>query len=50
MWLTTLAIKRPVTVLMALVSLVVLGAISFSRLPLSFLPEAEFPFIGVQIP
>lgn len=50
MWLTTLAIRRPITVLMALVSMVVLGAISFSRLPLNFLPKAEFPFIGVQVP
>jgi HAE1 family hydrophobic/amphiphilic exporter-1 len=50
MWLTTLAIRRPITVLMLVVSLLVLGAISFGRLPLNFLPEAEFPYIGVQIP
>jgi HAE1 family hydrophobic/amphiphilic exporter-1 len=50
MWLTRLAVARPITVTMGLVSLLVLGAISLSRLPLSFLPQAEFPFIGVQIP
>jgi HAE1 family hydrophobic/amphiphilic exporter-1 len=50
MWLTRLAVSRPITVTMALVSLLVIGAISLSRLPLSFLPQAEFPFIGVQIP
>ncbi len=50
MWLTRLAVRRPVTVIMALVSLLVLGAISISRLPLNFLPHAEFPFIGVFIP
>ena len=50
MWLTRLAVARPITVTMGLVSLLVIGAISLSRLPLSFLPQAEFPFIGVQIP
>lgn len=50
MWLTTLAIRRPITVLMLLTSMLVLGAISFSRLPRNFLPQAEFPFIGVQVP
>ena len=50
MWLARLAITRPITVSMALLSLLVLGAISLSQLPLNFLPHAEFPFIGVQIP
>jgi hydrophobic/amphiphilic exporter-1 (mainly G- bacteria), HAE1 family len=49
MWLTRLAIRRPITVLMGLISLVVLGGISVTRLPLNFLPHAEFPFIGVQL-
>lgn len=50
MWLTRLAVRRPITVTMGLVSLLVIGAISLSRLPLNFLPQAEFPFIGVQVP
>lgn len=50
MWLTRLAISRPITVLMALLSLAVLGGISVVKLPLNFLPQAEFPFIGVLIP
>ncbi len=50
MWLTRLAIKRPITVVMILLSLLVLGAISVQRLPLNFLPNEEFPFIGVFIP
>jgi len=49
MWLTRLAIRRPITVLMGLLSLLVLGGISLGRLPLNFLPHAEFPFIGVQL-
>jgi HAE1 family hydrophobic/amphiphilic exporter-1 len=50
MWLTRLAVRRPVTVVMVLVSVLVLGAISLHRLPLNFLPNAELPFIGVLIP
>ena len=50
MWLTRLAVDRPITVTMGLLSLVVLGAISMGKLPLNFLPKAEFPFIGVQVP
>ncbi|RKZ13367.1 hypothetical protein DRQ32_01740 [bacterium] len=50
MWLTRLAVARPITVSMGLLSLLVIGAISLTRLPLSFLPQAEFPFIGVQVP
>ena len=35
MWLTRLAIRRPITVLMGLISLLVLGGISLGRLPLN---------------
>jgi hydrophobic/amphiphilic exporter-1 (mainly G- bacteria), HAE1 family len=50
MGLTRLAVARPVTICMGLTSLLVLGAISLAGLPLDFLPHAEFPFIGVQVP
>jgi len=50
MWLTRMAIRRPITATMILVSLLVLGAISVLKLPLNFLPHQEFPFIGVYIP
>ena len=49
MWLTRLAVDRPITVTMGLLSLIVLGAVSTSKLPLSFLPQADLPFIGVQV-
>jgi HAE1 family hydrophobic/amphiphilic exporter-1 len=45
-----LAVSRPVTTLMVLVSVVVLGSIAWSRLPLAFLPEVDAPFIGVVVP
>ena len=41
--LPELAIKRHVTTLMVLISLVVLGAVALVRLPLAFLPEIEEP-------
>lgn len=50
MSLPALAVRRPVTTLMLLVSVVVLGVISLNRLPLAFLPEVDAPFIGIRIP
>jgi HAE1 family hydrophobic/amphiphilic exporter-1 len=48
--LPKLAVNRPITTLMVLVSVLVVGGIALSRLPLAFLPEVDAPFIGVQIP
>lgn len=48
--LPKLAVSRPVTTLMVLVSVLVLGGVAWSRLPLAFLPEVDAPFIGIQIP
>ena len=50
MSLPKLSVTRPVTTLMALVSVLVLGGVAWSRLPLAFLPEVDAPFIGIQIP
>ena len=50
MWLTRLALRRPVTLAMAVASVVVLGAVSVLKLPLDFLPRVEFPFIAVYVP
>jgi len=50
MWLTYFALRRPVTLAMVLVSVVLLGAVSILKLPLDFLPRVEFPFIAVFIP
>jgi HAE1 family hydrophobic/amphiphilic exporter-1 len=48
--LPRLAVSRPVTIFMVLVSIMVLGGIAMSRLPLAFLPNVDIPFIGVVIP
>jgi len=50
MGLTRLALRRPVTLAMAMVCLLILGAVSVRKLPLEFLPRVEFPFIAVWIP
>jgi HAE1 family hydrophobic/amphiphilic exporter-1 len=50
MWLTFLSLRRPVTLAMALTTVVLLGAVSILKVPLDFLPRVEFPFIAVWIP
>lgn len=48
--LPALAVRRPVTTLMLLVSVIVVSAIALKRMPLAFLPEVDAPFIGIRIP
>jgi HAE1 family hydrophobic/amphiphilic exporter-1 len=50
MWLTYLSLRRPVTLAMALATVVMLGAVSIAKIPLDFLPRVEFPFIAVWVP
>ncbi|MDX1583146.1 MAG: efflux RND transporter permease subunit, partial [Thermoanaerobaculia bacterium] len=49
MSLPRLAVRRPVTTAMILLSIIVIGFISIDRMKLAFLPEIDAPFIGVQI-
>lgn len=49
MTLPELAIKRHVTTLMILVSLVVLGGVALVKLPLAFMPEVEEPRLFVRV-
>lgn len=50
MTLPELAIKRHVTTLMLIMSIVVLGVVAITRLPLAFLPDIEEPELFVQLP
>ena len=50
MTLPELAIKRPVTTLMVLVSIVVLGLVALTRLPLAFMPDIVEPELFIQLP
>ncbi len=48
--LPKIAINRPITVIMISISVLVLGVISWYRIPLKFLPKVDRPFIGCFIP
>ncbi len=48
--LPKLAVERPITTAMLLISVLVMGGIALAELPLAYLPEVDAPFIGVQIP
>ncbi|MEN8007617.1 MAG: efflux RND transporter permease subunit [Candidatus Krumholzibacteriota bacterium] len=50
MTLPELAIKRPVTTLMVLVSIVVLGLVALGRLPLAFMPDITEPELFINLP
>ena len=50
MKLVRYSLRRPVTLAMAIATVLVLGLISLRKLPLAFLPQVEFPFIGVVVP
>ena len=50
MTLPELAIKRPVTTLMIIVSMIVLGAVALVKLPLAFLPDVIEPELFVHVP
>ncbi|MBU8871088.1 MAG: efflux RND transporter permease subunit [Gemmatimonadales bacterium] len=50
MTLPEIAIKRPVTIMMVLVSIVVLGLVALTRLPLAFMPDMVQPELFVQLP
>ncbi|WP_300367166.1 efflux RND transporter permease subunit [Brachyspira sp.] len=43
-----LIVKRPVAVFMGIIAVVILGAVSLSRLPVDFLPDLELPFISIR--
>ena len=47
MKLPELAVNRPVTTVMVFVAVLVLGAVSLSRLAIDLLPEIDFPSISV---
>ncbi|MGH9458834.1 MAG: efflux RND transporter permease subunit [Thermoanaerobaculia bacterium] len=43
------AVRRPVTTVMMLISIMIVSGIAITRIPLAFLPEVDAPFIGIQI-
>ncbi|MGH8400200.1 MAG: efflux RND transporter permease subunit, partial [Gammaproteobacteria bacterium] len=48
--LTGFALRRPVTVLVIFTCFAAIGLIASRLLPLAFLPDIEFPYIGITVP
>lgn len=48
--LPKLAVTRPITTAMMLVSVLLFGGIALTKLPLAYLPEIDVPFIFIQVP
>ena len=46
MQLPRLAVTRPITTAMILISVLVVGGIAIVRIPLAFLPEVDAPLSG----
>src|SRR5438874_2633811 len=49
MSLTRLAVARPLTVLMALLGLVIMGGVGYTYLKIDRLPPISIPFVSVQV-
>ena len=50
MQLSEFSVRRPITVLMVMLSIIVLGIISLQRLPLTFLPEISSSRLSIFVP
>jgi hydrophobic/amphiphilic exporter-1 (mainly G- bacteria), HAE1 family len=48
MSLVTLSVRRPVTIGMMVVAIVIFGAVSFTRLPVNLLPEISYPTLTIE--
>lgn len=49
MWISDTSIKRPVFATMVIMSFMVLGVVSMSRLGIDLFPEVNFPFVNVTV-
>ncbi|OFX26784.1 MAG: hypothetical protein A2Z07_00420 [Armatimonadetes bacterium RBG_16_67_12] len=49
MSLSALSVRRPVFVLMIISALMVLGLVSYTRLPVELFPNVQFPFVSVSV-
>jgi hydrophobe/amphiphile efflux-1 (HAE1) family protein len=49
MWISDTSIKRPVFATMVILSFVVLGIVSMSRLGIDLFPDVNFPFVNVSV-
>ncbi|MBI4888184.1 MAG: efflux RND transporter permease subunit, partial [Acidobacteria bacterium] len=49
MWISNLSIRRPVFATMVIVSFMVLGVVSMTRLGIDLFPEVNFPFVNIGV-
>ncbi len=49
MFLTRFAVARPITTVMIMVAIMVLGLVAFSKLSIDNMPDVELPFAFVSI-
>ncbi len=49
MWISDTSIKRPVFATMVIVSFMVLGIVSMTRLGIDLFPDVNFPFVNVTV-
>ena len=47
MWITRLALRYPISTLMAAIAILVLGLVSFTQLPIDMLPNLQIPVVSV---
>jgi HAE1 family hydrophobic/amphiphilic exporter-1 len=48
MWISDTSIKRPVFATMFILSFVVLGIVSMTRLGIDLFPAVDFPFVNIS--
>jgi HAE1 family hydrophobic/amphiphilic exporter-1 len=49
MWISDLSIRRPVFATMVILSFMVLGIVSMTRLGIDLFPDVNFPFVNVTV-
>ena len=49
MWISDISIRRPVFATMFIVSFVVLGLVSMTRLGIDLFPDVSFPFVNISV-
>ena len=49
MWISDISIRRPVFATMVIMSFMVLGIVSMTRLGIDLFPEVNFPFVNVNV-
>ena len=48
MWISDISIRRPVFATMVIMSFMVLGIVSMTRLGIDLFPDVSFPFVNIS--